>query len=112
MQAWGILKDMSNGVRPMKKLSQNQLTQAVVELNGQFHRLSMAVTNDLQRVNVLLFTLLKEMGKVDEVVCGECETINMRPLLEGIEINPMCAECGARIDELPQSAFEGRLEEE
>lgn len=103
---------MANGVRPMKKLSQNQLTQAVVDLNGQFHRLSMAVTNDLQRINVLLFTLLKEMGKVDEVTCEACNTVNMRPLLDGLEVNPMCAECGARIDALPQSAFEGRLEEE
>lgn len=69
----------------------------------------MAVTNDLQRVNVLLFTLLKEMGKVDEVVCSSCETINMRPLLKGIEVNPMCAECGTRIDSLPEEAFKGEM---
>ena len=103
---------MSNGVRPMKKMSQNQLTQALVELNGRFHSMSMAVTNDLQRVNVLLFTLLKEMGKVDEVTCSSCGTINMRPLLSGIEVNPMCAECGTRIDPLPEEAFKGMLEEE
>jgi PHP family Zn ribbon phosphoesterase len=100
---------MSNGVRPIKKMSQNQLTQALIELNGRFHSLSMAVTNDLQRVNVLLFTLLKEMGKVDEVVCSSCETINMRPLLKGIEVNPMCAECGTRIDALPEEAFKGEM---
>lgn len=100
---------MSGGVRPIKKMSQNQLTQALVELNGRFHGLSMAVSNDMQRLNILLFSLLKELGKADEVTCPSCETINMRPLLEGIEINPMCAECGTRIDPLPEEAFKGEM---
>lgn len=96
---------MTNGIRPQKKLSQNQLTQALVDLNGRFHALSMAVTNDLQRLNILLFSLLKDLQMCDEVTCPACETINMRPLLSGIEINPMCAECGERIEQLPQKAF-------
>ena len=100
---------MSNGIRPQKKLSQNQLTQALVELNGRFHALSMAVTNDLQRLNILLFSLLKDLGKCDEITCPSCETINMRPLLSGIEINPMCAECGTRIEQLPDKAFKGEM---
>ena len=100
---------MSNGIRPQKKLSQNQLTQALVDLNGRFHALSMAVTNDMQRLNILLFSLLKDLGKADEVTCPSCETVNMRPLLTGIEINPMCAECGTRIDPLPEEAFKGEM---
>ncbi len=103
---------MSNGVRPMKKMSQNQLTQALVEINSRLHGLSMAVSNDMQRLNILMFTLLKDLGKADEKICPSCETINMRPILEGIEVNPMCVECGARIDPLPESAFQGKLEEE
>lgn len=103
---------MSNGIRPMKKMSQNQLTQALVELNSRLHGLSMAVSNDMQRLNILMFTLLKDLGKADEKTCPECETVNMRPILDGIEVNPMCVECGARIDPLPESAFQGNLEEE
>jgi len=98
-----------NGVRPQKKLSQNQLTNALVELNGRLERLSVAVGHDMQRTNILLFTLLKELGKAEEVKCDSCETINMRPLLEGIEVNPMCVECGARIDPLPEEAFKGEM---
>ena len=100
---------MSNGFRPQKKLSQNQLTEALVELNGRFHALSMAVTNDMQRLNILLFSLLKDLGKADEITCPSCETINMRPLLTGIEVNPMCVECGGRIEELPDKAFKGEM---
>jgi len=96
-------------VRPQKKLSQNQLTNALVELNGRLERLSVAVGHDMQRTNILLFTLLKELGKAEEVKCDSCETINMRPLLEGIEVNPMCVECGARIDPLPEEAFKGEM---
>jgi len=98
-----------NGVRPQKKLSQNQLTNALVELNGRLERLSMAVGQDMQRTNILLFTLLKELGKAEEVKCESCDTINMRPILTGIEVNPMCVECGARIDPLPQEAFNGEM---
>lgn len=98
-----------NGVRPQKKLSQNQLTNALVELNGRLERLSVAVGHDMQRTNILLFTLLKELGKAEEVKCDSCDVVNMRPLLEGIEVNPMCVECGARIDPLPQEAFSGDM---
>lgn len=98
-----------NGVRPQKKLSQNQLTNALIELNGRFERLSVAVGHDMQRTNILLFTLLKELGKAEEVKCEACGTINMRPLLEGIEVNPMCVECGERIDPLPEEAFKGDM---
>ena len=100
---------MSNGVRPQKKMSQNQLTQAMFELNGKVERLSMAVDHDMQRTNILLFSLLKELGKAEEVKCESCGTINMRPLLQGIEVNPMCVECGARIDPLPEEAFKGDM---
>lgn len=100
---------MSNGVRPQKKLTQNQLTQAMFELNGKIERLSMAVGHDMQRTNILLFSLLKELGKAEEVKCESCGTINMRPLLEGIEVNPMCVDCGARIDPLPEEAFKGEM---
>lgn len=100
---------MSNGVRPQKKLSQNQLTQALVELNGRLHGLSMGVSNDIQRLNVILFTLLKDLGKADEITCPSCKTINMRPILTGIEINQMCAECGVRIEQLPDEAFKGEM---
>jgi|TARA_R100001463_G_scaffold23790_3_gene56851 hypothetical protein len=98
-----------NGVRPQKKLSQNQLTQSLVELSSRVHALSMATANDMQRTNILLFTLLKELGKVDEVKCESCDVINLRPIMEGIEVNPMCVECGARIDPLPEEAFKGEM---
>tara|TARA_E500000305_G_C3990003_1_gene221430 strand:- start:280 stop:609 length:330 start_codon:yes stop_codon:yes gene_type:complete len=103
---------MSNGVRPQKKMSQNQLTQGLFEVNGKVERLSMAMSHDMQRTNILLFTLLKELGKVDEVKCESCGVVNLRPIMEGIEVNPMCVECGERIDPLPEEAFNGEMMDE
>lgn len=100
---------MSNGVRPIKKMSQNQLTQALVEMNGRFHGLSMAVTNDINQLNILLFSLLKELGKADEILCPSCQTLNVRPLIKGVSVNAMCAECGTRIEPLPEKAFTGEM---
>ena len=68
---------MSNGVRPQKKMSQNQLTQGLFEVNGKVERLSMAMSHDMQRTNILLFTLLKELGKVDEVKCESCGVVTV-----------------------------------
>ncbi len=96
---------MANGVRPIKKMSANQLTQALVEQNARLHMLSTAVGNDMQRVNVVLFTLLKELGFADEKTCDNCGTVNMRPILRGIEIDPHCVECGTRIDPMDDEIF-------
>ncbi len=100
---------MANGVRGIKKMSQNQLTQALVELNARVHMLSTAVSNDMQRVNVVMFSLLLELGLADKKECPACEVVNMRPMLAGIEIDPHCVECGHRIDPLPEEAFTGEM---
>ena len=100
---------MANGVRGIKKMSQNQLTQALIELNARVHMLSTAVGNDIQRLNVVMFSLLKALGMADEKKCPNCGVVNMRPILDGIEIDPHCVECGHRIDPLPQEAFSGEM---
>ena len=77
----------------------------VIGLNHQIELLSHGVAADLRRLNVLFFSYLKEMGKADEIVCGGCGTTNLRPLIQGIEIDPRCADCGLLLDGLPDEAF-------
>jgi PHP family Zn ribbon phosphoesterase len=100
---------MVGGVRPQKKLTQGQLTSGLQETNNRLHLLSSMIGQDMQRVNVLLFALLKELGKADEIECKKCETLNIRPILEEIEIEEICANCGERIVPLPESAFTGEM---
>lgn len=96
----------TNGVRPIKKMTANQLTQALVEVNARLHMLSSGVSNDIKRLNILMFTLLKDLNMADEKTCEKCETVNMRPILSGIDIDPHCAECGHRIDQMPDETFQ------
>ena len=97
---------MADGFRTPKKLSGKQLTDQVSLINARLDLLTNAIAADMQRLNVLVFSYFKEVGKAEEIVCKKCGVSNIRPLIEGIEIDPRCVNCGALIEELPQEAFE------
>jgi len=99
---------VANGFRPQKKLTQMQLTQEIAKLNSRVDLLTNIVAGDIKRLNILLFSYLKEQGKAQEIVCPKCEVMNIRPYIEGIEIDPRCADCGYLLEELPQEAFDGQ----
>ena len=94
-----------DGFRPVKKMSQHQLTEIVQGLSHRIDLLHQGAAADLRRLNVLLFSLLKEMDKAEEIVCGGCGMTNIRPLLDGIEIDPRCADCGLLLDGISDEAF-------
>ena len=96
---------MADGFRTPKKLSGKQLTDQVSLLNARIDILTNAVAVDVQRLNVLLFSVLKEIGKAEEIVCKSCDTSNIRPIIEGIEIDPRCIQCGMLVEDLPDEAF-------
>ena len=70
---------MANGFRPQKKLTQMQLTQEIALLNSRVDLLTNVVAGDIKRLNILLFSYLKEQGKAQEIVCPKCEVMNIRP---------------------------------
>ena len=96
---------MADGFRTPKKLSGKQLTDQVSVLNARIDILTNAVAVDVQRLNVLLFSYLKEIGKAEEIVCKSCQTSNIRPIIEGIEIDPRCIQCGMLVEDLPDEVF-------
>jgi len=57
---------------------------------GQFTN---AVSMDIHRLNVILFSLLGEMDKVEEVACSSCKQTILLPLIEGIEKETHCPSC-------------------
>ena len=80
----------SKGFKAKSKLSQNQLTDALIELSSRQQNLSSNVSMELHRLNVVVFSLLKELGFVDEKVCEKCDMRNLRPILSEIDIDPLC----------------------
>ena len=99
------MAEPTRGFRPAKKMSQHQLTEVVHGLSHRIDLFAHGAAADLRRLNVLFFSLLKEMGKADEIECSGCGMTNLRPLIEGIEIDPRCAECGLLLDGFPDEAF-------
>ncbi len=96
---------MADGFRTPKKLSGKQLTDQVSLINARLDILTNAMAGDVQRLNVLLFSYLKEVGKAEEIECPKCGISNIRPLIEGIEIDPRCVNCGYLLDDLPEEVF-------
>ena len=74
---------------------------------GQFTN---AVSMDIHRINVILFSLLKEMGKVDEVICPSCKQEILLPIIEGIERETHCPSCEMPLDEM-QTTLDDYAEE-
>ena len=96
---------MADGFRTPKKLSGKQLTDQVSLINARLDLLTNAMAADVQRLNILLFSYFKEIGKAEEIECPKCGVSNIRPHIEGIEIDPRCVNCGALIEDLPDEAF-------
>jgi hypothetical protein len=67
---------------------------------GQF---SQAVSMDIHRLNVILFSYLKEVGAAEEIVCPSCKQEILIPLIEGLERETHCPSCNAPLDEGQQS---------
>ena len=96
---------MANGIRPIKKMSAHQLTEGFLAMNQRLDMLTHAVASDVQRLNIIVFQFLKTMGFAEEIVCRHCKVINMRPKVDGIEIDDRCADCGKTLEPLPDEAF-------
>ena len=99
---------MADGFRSPKKLSAKQLTSQVELINARLDLLTNAVAADVQRLNVLLFSYFKEIGKAEEIECPKCGVSNIRPIVEGIELDPRCVQCGYLLEgsrDVPDEVF-------
>ena len=75
---------------------------------GQF---SQAVSMDIHRLNVILFSYLKEVGAAEEVTCPSCKQEILIPLIEGLDRETHCPACNAPLDEGQQTLDEYTEEE-
>lgn len=96
---------MAKGIRPIKKMSAHQLTEGFMAMNQRLDMLTHAVAADVQRLNIIVFQFLKTMGFAEEIECRHCGVVNMRPKVDGIEVDDKCAECGKTLDPLSDEVF-------
>mgnify|MGYP003135229910 FL=1 len=76
---------------------------------GQF---SQAVSMDIHRLNIILFSYLKEVGAAEEVTCSSCKQEILIPLIEGLDRETHCPSCNAPLDDGQKSLDEYVGEEE
>ena len=75
---------------------------------GQF---SQAVSMDIHRLNIILFSYLKEVGAAEEVTCSSCKQEILIPLIDGLDRETHCPSCNAPLDE-GQKTLDEYTEEE
>ena len=76
---------------------------------GQF---SQAVSMDIHRLNIILFSYLKEVGAAEEVTCSSCKQEILIPLIDGLDRETHCPSCNAPLDDGQKSLDEYVGEEE
>lgn len=55
------------------------------------------VDNQLSKLNIILFALLKDMGKSEELNCNNCGENITRPVIYGLSKNDDCPACGKNL---------------
>jgi hypothetical protein len=107
---------MAKGFRQPKKQTHAQRADSI---ETQVEQIAMtqqglirAVGSDIERLNVIVFSLLDELGKAEKIQCVNCEHEIYRPLLEKLPVEDICPVCGNPTDELVQEKLNVEFEEE
>ena len=93
-----------------RKPTIREVDNAIKDMRQFLGQFTNAVSMDIHRINVILFSLLKEMDKVDEVVCSSCKQEILLPNIEGIERETHCPSCEMPLDEM-QTTLDDYAEE-
>jgi len=96
----------------MSKVKQEDFTRFVNEVAEAIN----IIGNDVGKMQVIIYNLLDEMGKVEKPTCVNCGEQLMIPIVKNLVKNENCPRCGSNIYGIEQPSFEdwdnGRKEEE
>ena len=71
-----------------------QVMDAYISLRNDVSGLAGAIQQDMEKVNFLIFHLLKDLGKITEMDCTQCEEEIVLPTFESAELETVCNLCG------------------
>jgi predicted RNA-binding Zn-ribbon protein involved in translation (DUF1610 family) len=92
-----------SGERVMsKKVKQEHFDNFVQEVAGVVSILG----GDLMKVQLILYNLLDEMGKIEKPICVSCKESLMIPVVKNIEKSDDCPNCGENIYGKGTTTFE------
>ena len=90
---------MSDAEEAQETITLQQVMDAYIMLKHDVGGLAAAVQQDMEKINFLLFHLLKDLGKVVEDVCPSCNAEMMLPIFDSAKLDKVCNICGWTEDE-------------
>lgn len=85
--------------KKQRKMTGQELTDAVVGLGSALNNLATAVSSDMGQIMGVLSGLLNHMDLVEPFRCGSCGSDLSYPRLEGIDPPTHCPHCGSDLAE-------------
>ena len=71
-----------------------QFAEQIQTFMGQTVQAFSIVDNQLSKLNIILFALLKDMGKSEDITCANCGEQITRPIINGLPKQSECPTCG------------------
>ena len=110
---------MTRSRKTSGKATAKQNQQEIKQLQGILNEIVNAVTNDIARLNGLVYAMLKANGQIKEVNCPSCKQVLFEPTIEGIPKTEVCPACNAplqtdqmKIDDFQNWDDKGKTESE
>ena len=76
-----------------RKPTIREVQSDIMDMRQYLTQFTKAVSMDIHRLNVILFSYLKEVGKAEEILCESCNQEILLPIIEGIERETHCPSC-------------------
>ena len=69
-------------------------------------RIIQVMGNDVVKLQMMLYNLLSDMGKIERLVCPSCNEEVLRPLLPNIPLEEVCPSCGESLFDKSQMSID------
>jgi hypothetical protein len=83
-----------------------QLNQEMKEMQNVINQLVNAITNDMARVNGIMYAMLKEDGRLKEHNCPKCNQVLFEPQLGLLPPTKNCPACGHDMEDKMQMSID------
>jgi len=89
-----------------KKVTQEELSKIISEFGNEVAQVFQIMGADIVRLQTMVYNHLEEEGKMERIVCAECQGELLRPNIKGVEKSDDCPSCGKDVFGNKQSTFE------
>ena len=95
----GVLKAGQGGRRVARKMTNKEISEEIIRLSTTQQGLIRAVSQDIDRLNVIMFATLNQLGFAEQIDCASCKQVIFRPKLEELKLEDICPSCGKSLEE-------------